>query len=307
MGDEPDDAEGHPLRGGSAEDRSIKDLDFVPPDELYFRTAVDLSADPFFNRPPWPSRAPYQPGKQMCHGADYYPRFKEFVEHGGLGQFKNALVMNIRINDLHSLDIQNGSYVINFFLDLAYWVPYFDDTHFGDPSTIGTFAKYDPILDFPYFMETRWIRRMAEFSKRPGARRHECQLGQTFETVPEMIRRSRIISHAHSPSNKAGTRTGSEDAPPGLHKAPSGSMTDNPMMHAGLPELLQRQKSDSMPSGQQRQGRQLLQPGTSFKYNPSGLGALQGQVPSRGQCRSSCHPRRRRACTLAKALEGPCY
>ena len=67
-----------------------------------------------------------------------------------LGHFKNAVVMNIRVNNISDLDVMEGSCRLNFFLDLAFWVPIFDEDHYAEEETIGSFALYEPVVDFPY-------------------------------------------------------------------------------------------------------------------------------------------------------------
>jgi len=73
--------------------------------------------------------------------------------------------------------------VFFFCKDLAYWVPVFDELHYSDPETLGQFALYEPVIDFPNMVSSTWVKREVEFSKHPGARRHEIQLGQNFDTV----------------------------------------------------------------------------------------------------------------------------
>ena len=43
-------------------------------------------------------------------------------------------------NNISDLDVMEGSCKLNFFLDLAFWVPIFDEDHYMDESTIGMFA-----------------------------------------------------------------------------------------------------------------------------------------------------------------------
>jgi hypothetical protein len=109
------------------------DGDDEPPDpdspyERYFQVARDLAPDTTFDGQRGapcgglPSRGPYRPKVAMMHGAKYFPKFQEFIEAGGLGAYKNTVVMNIRINNLTDLDVMEGLCKINFFLDLAFWV-----------------------------------------------------------------------------------------------------------------------------------------------------------------------------------------
>ena len=193
---------------------------------------------------------------KMGHGAKWFPKFVEFIEAGGCAYHKNAVMANIRINNLADLDVMAGTARVNFYFvrqecpsfahllscvaqidnwcktqlahllgicscplskqmhaasssswpfglphfasfltfmillrlstfflqDLAYWVPVFDELHYSDPETIGEFALYEPILDFPKMVSTTWNKREVEFSKHSGTRRHEIQLGQNFET-----------------------------------------------------------------------------------------------------------------------------
>ena len=43
-----------------------------------------------------PTRSPYAAKAKMGRGSPFAPKFREFVETGGLGQHKNAVVVNIR-------------------------------------------------------------------------------------------------------------------------------------------------------------------------------------------------------------------
>ena len=43
-------------------------------------------------------------------------------------------------NNIFDLDVMEGSCKLNFFLDLAFWVPIFDEGHYMDESTMGMFA-----------------------------------------------------------------------------------------------------------------------------------------------------------------------
>jgi hypothetical protein len=45
--------------------------------------------------------------------------------------------MNIRLNYVGGLDMIGEKYKVEFFLDIAYWVPKFDREHHSDQSTIG--------------------------------------------------------------------------------------------------------------------------------------------------------------------------
>jgi hypothetical protein len=54
-------------------------------------------------------------------------------------------MMNIRVNNISDLDVMEGSCGLNFFLDLAFWVPAFATEHYANPDTVGTFALYEPV------------------------------------------------------------------------------------------------------------------------------------------------------------------
>jgi len=98
--------------------------------------------------------------------------------------------MNIRLNDLRDIDSANGNgtFKASFFLDTAFWVPWWDSAHFETQATVGTFSDFEPHLDFPEVDaengRLRWGLRTAEFSKdTQNSRQHETQLGQNFETL----------------------------------------------------------------------------------------------------------------------------
>lgn len=148
-----------------------------------YQDVADEADESFFQDNALPSRAPYRRNVDMGRGAHYYEGFKEFLTNGGLGFYKNAVVMNIRMNYVGSLDMIDESFKAEFFLDLAYWVPRFDRAHHNDPSTIGTFAQFEPRFDFPEFLESAFVTRETEFSRDPHSRQHECQLGQNAETL----------------------------------------------------------------------------------------------------------------------------
>jgi hypothetical protein len=137
-----------------------------------------------------PSRSPYTPKIKMGKGAPFASKFQEFVESGGVASHKNAVVANIRLNDLRDIRSANGdgTFQVSFFLDTAFWVPWYDRRHFEEPKTTGRFSKYEPQWEFPEVDVEggmlRWGLRTAEFSKDvKHARRHEVQLGQNYETV----------------------------------------------------------------------------------------------------------------------------
>ena len=136
-----------------------------------------------------PSRSPYLEGQKMGRGAAFAKRFREYIEGGGVAKYKNTVVMNVRLNDLRDIDSANGNgtFRVSFFLDVAFWVPWFDHGHFVTQKTVGTFTKYEPVFEFPKVDheagDLRWGRRSAEFSGGSGARQHEVQLGQNYETA----------------------------------------------------------------------------------------------------------------------------
>ena len=138
-----------------------------------------------------PARSPFAEGQKMGRGAAFAPRFREFVETGGVARHKHCVVMNVRLNELRDIDTANGegSFLASFFLDLAFWVPVFDSDHFESMATAGVFSKFEPVLEFPEVDASkaghlRWGRRDAEFSGGSArrARQHEVQLGQNYET-----------------------------------------------------------------------------------------------------------------------------
>mmetsp|Transcript_4781 Transcript_4781/g.10131 ORF Transcript_4781/g.10131 Transcript_4781/m.10131 type:complete len:514 (+) Transcript_4781:1-1542(+) len=97
--------------------------------------------------------------------------------------------MNIRLNDLR--DIQsangNGTFKCSFFMDVAFWVPWWDAEHFDTQATVGTFSRFEPLFEFPGVDVEggmlRWGLRSAEFSKNSDSRHHEGQLGQNYESA----------------------------------------------------------------------------------------------------------------------------
>jgi len=148
---------------------------------LRYQATVDNADEDFF-RGDVPSRTPYRRNVGMGRGAHYYDAFKEFITNGGIGAYKNAVVMNFRLNFVGNLDMIGESFEAAFFLDLAYWVPRFDREHHSNPDTIKLFAKYEPHFDFPD-TDYELKGRETEFSRDPLARQHECQLGQNAETA----------------------------------------------------------------------------------------------------------------------------
>lgn len=138
-----------------------------------------------------PARSPYSAGVKYGKGALFAPKFREFVESGGVAAHKNAVVANIRLNDLRDIQSLNGDghFKVSFFLDTAFWVPAYDHDHFKEQyKTLGKFSDYEPNWEFPEVDEDAglltWVRRTAEFSKDvKNSRRHEVQLGQNYETV----------------------------------------------------------------------------------------------------------------------------
>jgi len=117
----------------------------------------------------------------MSRGADFFPAFQEFIASGGVARFKNTAVMSVRINNVFDLDVLNGSFRAKYFLDLAFWVPAFDCDFYADESTVGQFARYEPKMDFPDTVKSKFLGRTVEFSKDPNSRRHEIQLGQNAQ------------------------------------------------------------------------------------------------------------------------------
>ena len=145
-----------------------------------FQQAADEADDAFFSQT-IPKRAPYRRGVKMCRGCDYFEKWKEFLVDGGIGAYKNAVVMNIRMNSIDHIDLIGESFRCDFFLDLAYWVPRFDVEHHGSPKTLDTFGEFEPHVTFPE-AKAEIVGRTTEFSKDPTARQHECQLGQNAVT-----------------------------------------------------------------------------------------------------------------------------
>lgn len=94
-----------------------------------------------------------------------------------------------RVNDLRDIESSNGNgtFKVSFFLDTAFWVPWWDKDHFNTQATVGTFSKFEPELAFPEVNVEggmlNWGLRSAEFSKNTDSRQHETQLGQNFETT----------------------------------------------------------------------------------------------------------------------------
>ena len=121
----------------------------------------------------------------------FSPSKQQFTERGGLGHFKNAVVMNVRMNSISNLNMIEESFECEFFLDMAYWVPRFDREHHENEATLGKFAKYEPVVDFPEFLEHTWVSRSTEFSQDAHARKHETQLGQNAETQVKNVRRKK--------------------------------------------------------------------------------------------------------------------
>jgi hypothetical protein len=81
----------------------------------------------------------------------------------------------------------NGTFKAAFFLDTAFWVPIYEVEHHDNQSTIGTFSRFEPVLEFPYVDveagDLRWLQRTVEFSRNKKSRQHEIQLGQNHDTV----------------------------------------------------------------------------------------------------------------------------
>jgi hypothetical protein len=80
-------------------------------DFLYKLASEDKGAFEFFSKNHIPtSRSPYEAGVMMCRGAAYFPKFKEYIEKGGIARYKNSVVASIRVNAIHSFDEMNGSF-----------------------------------------------------------------------------------------------------------------------------------------------------------------------------------------------------
>ena len=135
-----------------------------------------------------PRRSPYLEGELMGRGSQFAKRFKHFVETGGVAKHKSCVAVNIRLNDIRDIDSANGNgtFRVSFFLDTAFWVPWWDAEHFGRQQTVGTFTKFEPELRFPGVDVEggmlRWGLRTAEFGE-GKARWHEAQLGQNATTA----------------------------------------------------------------------------------------------------------------------------
>jgi hypothetical protein len=57
-------------------------------DVRYSAAAKDVEAFDFFTKNTVPtSRSPYTPGVFMCRGAAYFPKFKEYIEKGGIARY----------------------------------------------------------------------------------------------------------------------------------------------------------------------------------------------------------------------------
>jgi hypothetical protein len=57
------------------------------------------------------------------------------------------------------------THTASYFLDLAFWVPKFNEDFYKEESTIGTFARYEPEIFFPDTISSKIIGRSVEFSK----------------------------------------------------------------------------------------------------------------------------------------------
>jgi hypothetical protein len=117
------------------------DPEIAEADERYLEVAKDAALRDFFATKEQPSRAPYASGEVMCRGAQFYPKWKAFLEQGGVGKFKNAVVTSIRVNSLLELDEMSGSFRVDFFLDLAFWVPRFNLDFYNDDETVGVHTR----------------------------------------------------------------------------------------------------------------------------------------------------------------------
>jgi len=158
-----------------------------------------------------PKRSPFKQGLKMGRGAHFAPKFKAFIETGGVGAHKNCVVVNIRLNDLRDIDSANGdgTFKVSFFMDTAFWTPIWDEEHYGDPSTTGTFTKYEPVWQFPDVDVDggclSWNMRNAYFSKNPDCHQHETQLGQNYTTVVNAktnVLQERVVGRSAAASAK---------------------------------------------------------------------------------------------------------
>ena len=60
-------------------------------------------------------------------------------------------IFDSRLNDLRDINSLGGegSFSVSFFLDTAFWVPWWDEKHFESKDTFGTLSTYEPYLQFP--------------------------------------------------------------------------------------------------------------------------------------------------------------
>lgn len=105
----------------------------------------------------------------------------------------------------------DGSFRVNFFLDTAYWTPWWDRGHFDDQVTVGTFSKFEPQWEFPEVNvqdgDLRWGVRTAEFSKDTKSRKHEIQLGQTYSVTLAPKKKKKKKKSAQVSADAEGRRT----------------------------------------------------------------------------------------------------
>jgi len=148
----------------------------------------------------------------MGRGAHFTERFRHYTETGGVAKWKNTVVCHIRINDLRDIDSANGNgtFKVSFFLDTAFWAPWWDAEHFDTQETSGKFSKYEPVWQFPEVDVEggmlRWGLRSAEFSKNGDARQHESQLGQNYKSLVDKGKAA-LISAVMGKSSGAGKKT----------------------------------------------------------------------------------------------------
>mmetsp|Transcript_67414 Transcript_67414/g.152569 ORF Transcript_67414/g.152569 Transcript_67414/m.152569 type:complete len:783 (-) Transcript_67414:278-2626(-) len=159
-------------------------------EELYLAVAADCDAHGFkaMASGKLPCRSPFRQGMKMGRGAHFAERFRYFVETGGCAKYKNCVSVNIRLNDLRDIDSAdgNGTFNVSFFMDVAFWAPWWDKPHYVDKDTVGTFTRYEPVFEFPEVDveggDLTWNMRNAYFSKNPDCHQHETQLGQNYTT-----------------------------------------------------------------------------------------------------------------------------
>jgi hypothetical protein len=111
-----------------------------------------------------------------------------------VGKFKNSVVVSMRINQCHALDELRGLFTVGYFLDTAFWVPKFDAEFYDstNKASVGSFARYEPVITFPDTMSAKIVGRVTAFSQDPKSQRHEVQLGQNKETSSKLKKGKRL-------------------------------------------------------------------------------------------------------------------